>query len=67
MACTEDQSIVEKHTPQKVPTLLELRQLEDGSWVATQMNVDVEGTGETGALAAIDYCRKFVEGQHIEE
>lgn len=64
MVSTGNQSVVEKHTTQKVRTLLELRQRDDGSWVATQMDVDVEGTGETGTLAAMDYCRKLAEGEH---
>ena len=39
-------------------TLLELTERSDGTWVATQRDVDLEGHGETGALAAMEYCRK---------
>jgi len=65
MAST-DESMVEKHTAQRARTLIELRQRDDGSWVATQQDVDVEGTGETGTLAAMDYCRQLAEGRHLE-
>lgn len=44
-------------------SILELRQLDDGRWQATQVDVDVTGTGETGALAAMKYCQKIAEGQ----
>lgn len=43
-------------------TVLELTELSDGSWVATQRGMDVEGTGETGAFAAMEFCRKVAEG-----
>lgn len=42
-------------------TLIELRECDDGSWVATQRGVAVEGTGDTGARAAMEYCRKIAE------
>lgn len=42
-------------------TLIELTEREDGTWVATQPDIDVEGTGETGALAAMDYCRAIAQ------
>jgi hypothetical protein len=48
-------------------TLLELRQRPDGTWVATQFDVDVTGTGETGALAAMDYCRRIAAGEHEQD
>jgi hypothetical protein len=43
-------------------TLIQLRQRDDGSWVATQRGVAVEGTGDTGARAAMEYCQKIAEG-----
>ena len=54
MATTDDES----NTGQ---TMLELTQLDDGRWRATQAGVEIEGYGETGALAAMDYCRKVAE------
>lgn len=45
-------------------SILELRQCDDGRWEASQFDVDVTGTGETGALAAMEYCQKIAEGQH---
>jgi predicted chitinase len=53
--------IVEEHATQRGRTLLELTQRDDGTWIATQQGVDLEGTGETGALAAMAYCRKVAE------
>jgi hypothetical protein len=38
--------------------MIELHQRDDNTWVATQLDMDIEGTGETGALAAMEYCRK---------
>lgn len=67
MASTEGESLDETHTAQKVRTLFELRQCEDGCWVVTEMDVDVAGTGETGALTAIDYSRKLPERTQIKE
>ncbi|SDJ52802.1 hypothetical protein SAMN05216226_104245 [Halovenus aranensis] len=67
MASTEEHSIVDEHTTQPVRTLIELRQRDDGTWVASQMDVDVEGTGETGALAAMDYCRWMAAGEYFDE
>jgi len=55
MATTDDES----NTGQ---TMLELTQLDDGHWRATQAGVAIEGDGETGALAAMDYCRTVAEG-----
>lgn len=43
-------------------TMLELMQLDDDRWRATQRDVEIIGHGETGALAAMDYCRKIAEG-----
>ena len=54
MATTDDES----NTGQ---TMLELTQLDDGGWRATQTGVEIEGDGETAALAAMDYCRKVAE------
>jgi hypothetical protein len=56
--------ILEKHEQKRGRTLLELEQQPDGTWLATQYDMNVEGTGETGALAAMDYCRKIAEGIH---
>lgn len=42
-------------------TTIVLDEREDGEWRATQHGIDVEGRGETAALAAADYCRR-VEG-----
>lgn len=55
------EEVVEDHTAQTGRTLLELHEREDGTWRATQTDVEVEGTGETAALAAMDYCRKIAE------
>jgi hypothetical protein len=55
---------LDTHEQTRGRTLLELEQQPDGTWLATQYDVDVEGTGETGALAAVDYCRKIAEGIH---
>lgn len=38
--------------------------MPDGTWTATQFDVDVTGTGETAALAAMDYCRLIARGKH---
>jgi hypothetical protein len=35
-------------------TMLELTQLDDGRWRATQAGVEIEGYGKTGALTARD-------------
>lgn len=40
-------------------TLIELRQDADGEWTATQLGVETVGTGETAALAAMQYCRRI--------
>ncbi|MFC6721120.1 hypothetical protein [Halobacteriaceae bacterium SHR40] len=61
MSTEARREIVEEHTTERGRTLLELTQRDDGTWVATQRDVDLEGTGETGALAAMDYCRKVAE------
>lgn len=61
MSIESRRDIVEAHATQRGRTLLELTQRDDGTWVATQVDVDLEGTGETGALAAMDYCRKVAE------
>lgn len=45
-------------TVQQGRTLIELSRRDDGTWLATQPCVDVVGEGETGALAAMEYCRK---------
>lgn len=58
---SESENIVEDHTAQTGRTLLELSEREDGTWSATQTDVDVEGTGKTAAFAAMDYCRKIAE------
>lgn len=59
MASHSEHSEIETHAT--VRTLLELRQSEDGTWVATQPDVDHDGTGETGALAVMDYCRQVAK------
>lgn len=56
----------EAHDPESLDadhgrTTLELTQLKDNRWRATQRDVDLVGYGETGALAAMDYCRKVAE------
>lgn len=61
-----DPGIVEQHERQRGRTLIELTRTDDGTWVATQSDVDVRGTGETGALAAMDYCRRIAERHHEE-
>lgn len=48
-------------------TMIELEQRADGTWEASQPDLAVVGTGETGALAAMDYCRKIAEGAHESE
>ncbi len=58
---TEPDDVVEKHTTQTGRTLLQLNEQSDGTWTATQMDIELEGTGETAALAAMDYCRKVAE------
>lgn len=57
----------EKHETQRGRTLLELTSGSGGQWTATQHTVDIEGTGETAALAAMDYCRKIARGNHEPE
>ena len=47
-------------------TMLELTQLDDGRWRATQAGVAIEGYGKTGALAAMDYCRTVAEDDDDE-
>lgn len=42
-------------------TSIELRQRDDGSWVATQRGVAVEGAGDTSTPAAMERCHKFAE------
>ena len=59
MAFTED---VDHSITHRGRTLLELYQRDDGTWIVTQLDVEIEGTGETGALAAMDFCRKVAEG-----
>jgi len=61
MATESEREIVEEHATQRGRTLLELTRRDDGTWIATQRDVDLEGTGETGALAAMEYCRKVAE------
>ena len=61
MATESRREIVEEHATQRNRTLLEFTRRDDGTWVATQQDVDLEGTGETGALAAMEYCRKVAE------
>jgi len=55
------------HSTQRGHTLLELTERDDGTWLATQYDVDVTGTGETAALAAMDYCRRIARGVHADE
>jgi len=59
MAERTEADIVEEHSTQRGHTLLSLTERDDGTWVATQIDVDVTGTGETAALAAMDYCRQI--------
>jgi hypothetical protein len=58
MATETGPDIVEKHSHRRGHTMIELHQRDDNTWVATQLDMDIEGTGETGALAAMEYCRK---------
>jgi hypothetical protein len=60
MSIDSDQ-VVEEHTGRSGRTLLELAEGDDGTWTATQSDVDLEGTGETAALAAMEYCRTVAE------
>jgi len=46
------------HTHRKHWTTIVLEEQDDGTWLATQGGVGVEGTGETAAAAATEYCRK---------
>lgn len=48
-------------------TMIELEQRADGTWEASQPDLAVIGTGETGALAAMDYCRQIAKGAHESE
>lgn len=41
-------------------TTIRLRKV-GSQWIATQRDVDVEGTGETAQWAAAEYCRKVAE------
>ncbi len=54
----QDSKAANHQIQQKGRTLIDLKQLEDESWIATQMDIDIEGSGETAALALIDYCRQ---------
>jgi len=62
MAATDDQADSELHTYQEHWTTIVLKERDDGTWLATQGGVSVEGTGETAAAAATDYCRQVEEG-----
>lgn len=53
--------IVDDHATQTGRTLIELTECDDGTWTATQPDVDITGTGETAPLAAMDYCRRVAE------
>jgi len=55
MVTTDDESNPGQST-------LELTHLDDGRWRATQADVATERYGRTGALAAMDYCRRVAEG-----
>lgn len=46
--------------PTRGRTLIELVE-RDGEWEATQLDVDVVGTGETPIQATIDYCEQLEE------
>lgn len=61
MVPLEDNPTAEGHSTQTARTLIELRQRDDGTWLATQPDVGIDGTGETGALAVMDYCRQIVQ------
>jgi hypothetical protein len=52
----------EPHTFREQWTTIVLRERDDGTWLATQSGVGVEGTGDTAAAAATDYCRKVEDG-----
>jgi len=39
-------------------TTIVLTECDDGTWIATQSGVSIEGTGETAASAATNYCRQ---------
>ena len=39
-------------------TTIVLERVGDDEWRASQEGVDVEGRGESAALAAADYCRR---------
>ena len=47
-------------------TVLELRRLRSGEWLATQEGAESEGRGETAAAAAAAYCRRVHEGNGEE-
>jgi hypothetical protein len=53
-----DSTAANQQIQQKGRTLIDLNQLEDESWIATQLDIDIEGSGETAALALMDYCRQ---------
>jgi hypothetical protein len=48
----------ELHTFREHWTTIVLEERDDGTWLATQGGVSIEGTGDTAAAAATDYCRK---------
>jgi hypothetical protein len=48
----------ELHTFREHWTTIVLKERDDDTWLATQQGVDIEGTGDTAAAAATDYCRK---------
>jgi hypothetical protein len=56
MSSTLDETDSTAHTDRHMTTLL----LEDrgDEWVVTQGGVAAEGTGDTAAAAAADYCRQ---------
>ena len=54
----QDLTAADQQIQQKGRTLIDLKQLEDESWIATQLDIDIEGSGETAALALMDYCRQ---------
>lgn len=64
MAATDDRERPERHTGREHWTTIVLQERGDGTWLATQSGVPVEGTGETAAAAATEYCRRVEAGAH---
>jgi hypothetical protein len=52
----DDEDRTRRSGPSHLTTIV-LEERSDGSWLATQRGVRVEGCGETAAAAAAAYCR----------